>query len=467
MMELQLGFDVPLESWTIYGTPADCVETLARGRAMGLDGVGLTIYSLPREARARIEYLQMIAEEILRPAGALPRERPRPEHRDARHRRRRPPAPRADSLLVENGRIAAIGDGLDRPADVVIDARGTTVMPGLIDSHSHPTFGDYTPAQDALGWITHYCHGGVTTLVSAGELHLPGLPIPPDAPTALALAHLAKRCWDNLRPCGVKVRAGTLLLVPGLTEADFDGLAAAGIRLVKFIFYDYARLARRRGRALRRLGAGPGNPGEAPLGRRLALGGEPGRRRRHRPAAAPRRRRPRQRRADPDARAGRRGGRRRHRLRARGLQLGQPADGPEPDAGGAGARRVRAGPRRHRHAGRHRRPPPRDAARDRLPGGRRRGAAGGGRRDGHRQRGPRPRPRRRRPGGRTAGRPGGPRPRARLGGDRRAGRLRPGRPARHLHRAHRRGAAGRGPQPADAAARAPCGGLGPPRERAG
>ena len=72
MMELQLGFDVPLESWTICGTPADCVETLARGRAMGLDGVGFTIYSLPREARPRIEYLQMIAEEILRPAGAAP-----------------------------------------------------------------------------------------------------------------------------------------------------------------------------------------------------------------------------------------------------------------------------------------------------------------------------------------------------------------------------------------------------------
>jgi hypothetical protein len=72
MMELQLGFDAPLESWTACGTPADCVETLARGRAMGLDGVGLTIYSLPREARARIDYLQMIAEEILRPAGALP-----------------------------------------------------------------------------------------------------------------------------------------------------------------------------------------------------------------------------------------------------------------------------------------------------------------------------------------------------------------------------------------------------------
>jgi alkanesulfonate monooxygenase SsuD/methylene tetrahydromethanopterin reductase-like flavin-dependent oxidoreductase (luciferase family) len=71
MKELQLGFESPLESWTVSGAPADCVETLARARAMGLDGVGLTIYSLPRGPKARIEYLQMIAEEVLRPAGAL------------------------------------------------------------------------------------------------------------------------------------------------------------------------------------------------------------------------------------------------------------------------------------------------------------------------------------------------------------------------------------------------------------
>jgi alkanesulfonate monooxygenase SsuD/methylene tetrahydromethanopterin reductase-like flavin-dependent oxidoreductase (luciferase family) len=71
MKELQLGFDAPLPSWTICGAPADCVETLARARAMGLDGIGFTIYSLPPAPKARIEYLQMIAEEIVRPVGAL------------------------------------------------------------------------------------------------------------------------------------------------------------------------------------------------------------------------------------------------------------------------------------------------------------------------------------------------------------------------------------------------------------
>jgi enamidase len=152
------------------------------------------------------------------------------------------PLRRADSIFIEDGRIREIGSGLSRTAGVVIDGRGTTAIPGLIDSHSHPTFGDFTPAQNALGWITHYLHGGVTALVSAGELHLPGLPTPPDARTAVALAHLARRCWDNLRPSGVRVHAGTLLLVPGLVEDDFEALAAVGVRLVKFIFYDYSRL---------------------------------------------------------------------------------------------------------------------------------------------------------------------------------------------------------------------------------
>ena len=68
MVPLQLGFDKSLDDWTINGTAADCVETIARAKALGLDGIGLTIYSLPRDVTARIEYLQMIAQDIVRPA---------------------------------------------------------------------------------------------------------------------------------------------------------------------------------------------------------------------------------------------------------------------------------------------------------------------------------------------------------------------------------------------------------------
>jgi enamidase len=152
------------------------------------------------------------------------------------------PLRQADSIFIKDGLVQAIGNGLNQPADQVIDAHGITAIPGLIDSHSHPSIGEFTPAQNSLSWITNYMHGGVTALISAGELHLPGLPLPPDARTALSVAIVTKRCYDNLRPSGVKVFAGTLLLVPGLTERDFDEIHALGIKLVKFIFYDYSLL---------------------------------------------------------------------------------------------------------------------------------------------------------------------------------------------------------------------------------
>jgi len=152
------------------------------------------------------------------------------------------PLRQADSIFIRDGVVQAIGTGLSQAADHVVDANGITAIPGLIDSHSHPSIGEYTPAQNSLSWITNYMHGGVTALISAGELHLPGLPLPPDARTALSVALVTKKCYDNLRPSGVKVHAGTLLLVPGLTEKDFDEIQALGIKLVKFIFYDYSLL---------------------------------------------------------------------------------------------------------------------------------------------------------------------------------------------------------------------------------
>ena len=79
------------------------------------------------------------------------------------------PLRQANSIFVKDGIIQAIGNGLNQPADQTIDANGITAIPGLIDSHSHPSIGEYTPAQNSLGWITNYMHGGVTSLISAGE----------------------------------------------------------------------------------------------------------------------------------------------------------------------------------------------------------------------------------------------------------------------------------------------------------
>src|SRR5690606_24603823 len=121
--------------------------------------------------------------------------------------------------------------------DTVVNAHGQTVIPGLIDGHVHPTVGEWTPAQNSTGWVRNYLHGGTTTMISAGELHVPGLPfedLTPDLVTGLAV--LSRRTIGEYRPSGVKVRAGTLLLAPGLTQGDFDRLAEQRISQLKFIF---------------------------------------------------------------------------------------------------------------------------------------------------------------------------------------------------------------------------------------
>ncbi len=71
MVELQLHQDIPLDDWTVNGSPEDCVDAIARAREMGVERIGFTIYSLPRAVDARIDYLQMIAERVLKPAGAI------------------------------------------------------------------------------------------------------------------------------------------------------------------------------------------------------------------------------------------------------------------------------------------------------------------------------------------------------------------------------------------------------------
>lgn len=140
----------------------------------------------------------------------------------------------ADEVLIEDGRIAAVGRGLatgaGADADQVIDANGSTLIPGLIDSHAHPVFGDFTPRQRTIDFIESGLHGGVTTVISAGEVHLPGRP--KDIVGLKALAIVAAKSYQNYRPAGVKVHAGAPILELGLEERDFAEMAAAGVRLV-------------------------------------------------------------------------------------------------------------------------------------------------------------------------------------------------------------------------------------------
>jgi enamidase len=161
----------------------------------------------------------------------------------------RDPIIAGDTILTDNGKIVTVGtasSALVEAADVVIDADGMTAIPGLIDSHVHITFGDYTPRQRTVGYLESYVHGGVTTSISASEVHVPGRPRDPEGVKALALA--AQRCFADYRPGGMRVIAGSVILEPGLTKADFTELAGKGVTLAKAGFgavktsYDYVPL---------------------------------------------------------------------------------------------------------------------------------------------------------------------------------------------------------------------------------
>src|SRR5688572_19401509 len=139
----------------------------------------------------------------------------------------------ADTIVAADGRIAGIGREADLDADnatTLIDAHGTVLAPGLIDSHVHPVAGDWTPRQNQLGWIDSFLNGGVTTMISAGEVHTPGRPR--DVIGVKAMAIFAQRAFAAFRPSGVKVLAGAPVIEPGLEEEDFRELAAAGIKFL-------------------------------------------------------------------------------------------------------------------------------------------------------------------------------------------------------------------------------------------
>jgi enamidase len=163
----------------------------------------------------------------------------------------REPVAAGDSIVMDAGRIVHVGTAAASQiaaCDVVIDADRAVAIPGLVDSHVHVTFGDYTPRQRTVGFLESYVHGGTTTSISASEVHVPGRPKDPEGVKALAVA--AMKCFENYRPGGMRVCAGSVILEPGLEEQDFEELARKGVWLAKAGFgavetpFDYAPMIR-------------------------------------------------------------------------------------------------------------------------------------------------------------------------------------------------------------------------------
>jgi len=193
-------------------------------------------------------------------------------------------APRleAEAIFVENGRIMAIGAASPigaASAEVVVDCRGTTVIPGLVDSHCHVVLGDYTPRQKTVDFLDSYVHGGITSVVSAGEgVHAPGRPH--DAAASKALAIAAAKCFEHFHPNGMKVNAGSVVLEPGLTDDDFAEMARHGVRHAKYGFGGYAeprdgeadvRRAQKHGLCVMSHSGGSSIPGSSPISHEVLL----------------------------------------------------------------------------------------------------------------------------------------------------------------------------------------------------
>ncbi|MBY4401071.1 amidohydrolase family protein [Rhodococcus fascians] len=183
----------------------------------------------------------------------------------------------ADTILASDGVITAVGRRQDLEAEVnaaavTVDAVGTTVAPGLIDSHCHVVLGDYTPRQKTVDFLASYVHGGITSVVSPGEIHAQGRPH--DAVGVKALAIAAMSCFRNFHPGGMTVHAGAVVLEPSLTKQDFADLQSAGVRLAKFGFglyedpadgYDQVRWAKEHGIKVMCHSGGASIPGSKPI----------------------------------------------------------------------------------------------------------------------------------------------------------------------------------------------------------
>lgn len=159
------------------------------------------------------------------------------------------PLAAGECIVTSDGKITHVGKhdaSHVESADVVIDAAGCIAIPGLIDSHVHITFGDYTPRQRTVGFLESYVHGGITTAITASEVHTPGRPTDAQGVKALALA--ARSCFEHYRPGGMRVHAGSVILEPDLTVDDLKQLKSQGVWLAKAGFgrfatpYDYAPL---------------------------------------------------------------------------------------------------------------------------------------------------------------------------------------------------------------------------------
>ena len=134
-----------------------------------------------------------------------------------------------EAIVVENGRITSFNAGDANKPDITIDCKGMTVAPGLVDTHVHPTLGDYGTKQQSVGYLQQMVHGAVTRVMSAGEVHVAGRT---DAESAFAIAHAAYVSYRAFQPLGMKVHGGAMLFEKDTEFSHIDRAFEAGMRII-------------------------------------------------------------------------------------------------------------------------------------------------------------------------------------------------------------------------------------------
>ena len=65
-VDLGLAGQRDIPDWAVAGSPQDCAETITRAvEEDGLDYIGLASLNLPHDFSAKLEYLQLMSEEML------------------------------------------------------------------------------------------------------------------------------------------------------------------------------------------------------------------------------------------------------------------------------------------------------------------------------------------------------------------------------------------------------------------
>ena len=72
--------------------------------------------------------------------------------------------PWVGDVLIEDDRIADVGENIAAEADKVVDLTGLQICPGLIDAHSHNDF--FYDREDAEKYFKPFIEQGITTQIT-------------------------------------------------------------------------------------------------------------------------------------------------------------------------------------------------------------------------------------------------------------------------------------------------------------